>query len=217
MPKRSSTGNKTAEPPAAPAESARATSATFETFTEDQWQAICSTCNDRPDDIDWPEVRRRIELAGWAFWEYHRLRLQSGQPVVVRKRLEIVQRRSRELQEALSALPDNIRSKAPHPDLTTLDNWLWALLTTYGVLAGRGFAKNSDAYRVELYDSLLECWEGMIGGELSFSRRPDDDTPYGRLIDFLTLTVGAILGRAPGPHGLAKIIDQYRKANDLPV
>jgi hypothetical protein len=36
------------------------------------------------------------------------------------------------------------------------------------------------------------------------------------LIDFLTLTMKAIAGKAPGPSGIAKIIDQYRKADDFP-
>ena len=218
MPKRRSTGGKSTEPPAPSAEvnSARLTSATFETFTEDQWQAIRSIRKDWPDDIDWREVRRGIEWSGWAYWKSHRLRLQSGQQTEARKRLETLQRRSRELLEAFNALPDNFRSNAPRPDLTALDSWLRGRLTDFGTVADPGFLRNSDAYRADLYASLLEYWKGPLGGKLSFSRRPDDDIPYGMLIDFLTLTVGPILGRTPGPHGLAKIIDQYRKAGDLP-
>ena len=219
MPKRRQTGDKSTEPLATSAEvnSARLTSATFETFTEDQWQAIRSIRKDWPDDIDWREVRQNIEWSGRAYWDSHRLRLQSArQQTEVRKRLDTLQRRLRELLEAFTALPDNFRSHAPRPDLTALDSWLRGRLTDIGTEADPGFSRNSDAHRADLYASLLDYWKGPLSGKLSFSRRPDDDTPYGMLIDFLTLTVGPILGRTPGPHGLAKIIDQYRKAGDLP-
>jgi hypothetical protein len=63
---------------------------------------------------------------------------------------------------------------------------------------------------------LLALWIDLFDGDLSFSRKLDG-TPFGPLVEFLTLTLRAITGRAPGPDGIAKIIDQYRKKRpDLP-
>lgn len=183
----------------------------FETFTDEEWDCIRAVLPTQEE----PNDRSEIEIIGAAFWDMRRSRSQHGSPAKLRKRLEILQRQSRDLQEGLKALPDRLRASAPHPDLTELDRWLWALLMTFGVLAGPPFSKNRDLYRDWLYDALLERWEAL-GGELSFSRRLDN-TPYGPLIDFLMMTVKAIVGKAPGASGMAKIIEQHRKARDFPV
>jgi hypothetical protein len=141
-------------------------------------------------------------------------RLQCGPPLKVFKQLEALQRKSYALQDALKSLPDRLRPLAPDLDLAKLDNWLWSLFIAFGVAAGPSFSRNRDAYRDWLYRVLLGHWE-ELGGSLSFSRKPDG-SPYGPLIDFLTRTVKAIARKAPGPSGMAKIIERYRKAGDFP-
>ena len=183
---------------------------TFEQFTDQQWEAIRLLLprEEKPSD------RGDIELTGRVFWYMRESRLQCGPPLKVFKQLEALQRKSYELQDALKALPDRMRPLAPDLDLAKLDNWLWALFILFGHLAGPSFSRNRDAYRDCLDDGLLGHWE-KLGGSFSFSRKPDG-SPYGPLIDFLTLTMKAIAGKAPGPSGIAKIIDQYRKADDFP-
>jgi hypothetical protein len=182
----------------------------FEAFTDQEWESIRAVL-----PTEEPRHRRGIESIGQAFWIMRESRLQLGRPVEIRKRLESLQRQSRELQEALRALPDGLRSSAPHPDLDPLDRWLEVVVMIFGVLSGPQFSRNRDLYREWLYDALLDHWEGQLGGTLSFSRKPDG-TPYGPLIDFLILTVKAVVGKAPGPSGIAKVIDQYRKTRDFP-
>jgi hypothetical protein len=183
---------------------------TFEQFTDQQWEAIRLLLprEEKPSD------RGDIELTGRVFWIMRKQRLALGPPLKVFKQLEALQRKSYELQDALKALPDKLRPLAPDLDLAKLDNWLWALFIAFGSLAGPAFSRNRDAYRDRLYYGLLGHWE-KLGGSFSFSRKPDG-LPYGPLIDFLTLTMKAIAGKAPGPSGIAKIIDQYRKAGDFP-
>jgi hypothetical protein len=46
---------------------------------------------------------------------------------------------------------------------------------------------------------------------LRWSRKKDDaGTPYAPLVNFLTLTLNAILGKALKPSGVAKLIDRHR-------
>jgi len=57
---------------------------------------------------------------------------------------------------------------------------------------------------------LISIWIDA-GGELSYSRKKDDPTtPYRPLVDFLTLTLKAILGETFRPSGIAKMIDRHR-------
>jgi hypothetical protein len=192
---------------------------TFEAFTEEQWTAIRAVRDDWPDDIDWSEIRGDIEGTGSVYWSMRNSRLEWGPPAKFCKRLDSLLRQSRELQGALKKLPDKLFALGPDPGLNylnSLDRWLQGLLLAYERLAGPEFSGRSDYYRDWLYQGLLEEWEGPLGGDLSFSRRLDN-TPYGPLIDFLTLTVKAILGKAPGPSRMAKIIEQYRKSGDFPL
>jgi hypothetical protein len=85
----------------------------------------------------------------------------------------------------------------------------------YEHYAGPLYRGRSDPTRVNLEIDLLEYWTDKLGGQLSFSRKLDG-TPCGPLVEFLTLTLHAITGSAPGPAGIAKIIDLYRKAPELP-
>jgi hypothetical protein len=189
---------------------------TFTAFTEAQWSAIWKTIRSIDRD-EWPDgieaqARQDIELSGWTFCEMRRQRLQLGPPAKLLKSLKSLQRQTRKLQDALTAsLPDKLLALGPDPQpLERLDQWLQGLLMIFENLAGPQFSRRSDYYRNWLYDRLLTHWAESLGGQLSFSREQPANKPYGPLIKFLTLTVTAILGKAPGPSGMAKIIDQYR-------
>jgi hypothetical protein len=188
---------------------------TFTAFTEAQWSAIWKTIRSIDRD-EWPDgieaqARESIELSGWTFWNMRHLRLQLGPPAKLLKSLKSLLRQTRKLQDALTAsLPDKLLALGPVPQpLERLDQWLQGLLMIYETVTGPQFSRRSDAHRNWLYVRLLETWESL-GGQLSFSREQPANRPYGPLIEFLTLTVTAILGKAPGPSGMAKIIDQYR-------
>ena len=190
---------------------------TFNAFTDEQWQAIRAVRDDWPEGIDWEEARQQIEGIGWAYWTMRAQRSQFGPPAKVLESARGAMRHTRKLRDALKALPDNLlRWLDLDPLLTELERRLESLLLIYERLTGPEFSRRSDYYRDWLYEGLLSYWERSLGGELSFSRRPDN-TPYGPLVDFLTLTVNVILGKAPGPSRIAKIIDQYRKSRDFPL
>jgi hypothetical protein len=170
--------------------------------------------DDWPDGVDWWEFRRRAEGQGWTYWHMHEGKKKFGGPSAIRKRLKAAERHLRKMQAELQSLPDHVTHSAP--DLAPMDQWLQDALPFYEILEARfadGFAGRSDYYRDMLIEWFLIEWETTLGGELSYSRRLDG-TPYGPLIDFLSIVLTAILGRAPGRSGLAKIIDQYRKADD---
>jgi hypothetical protein len=57
---------------------------------------------------------------------------------------------------------------------------------------------------------LMSVWI-EAGGKLDYSRKKDDPgTPYGPLVDFLVLTLEAVLGKTYQPSGIAKMIDRHR-------
>jgi hypothetical protein len=187
---------------------------TFEKLTDEQWQAICSIRNDWHAGIDWSGARQEIEAIGYLFHFGRTQRMQLGSPVTIRNRLRTLLRETRKLQSGLNALPAPFRGN--DPGLDALDQRLQSYLFIYDYFGGEAFRGRRDPYRLELEDRLLKLWTDWLGGELSFSRKLDN-TPYGPLIEFLTLTLQAITGSAPGPDRLAKMIDQYRKAPDLPL
>lgn len=116
-----------------------------------------------------------------------------------------------------NALPEPIRRSAD-PDLDEQERWLQSWLDRYESITGPGFRSRKDPIRVWLEIRLLARWIVYSDGDirdLSFSRKLDG-TPCGPLVEFLTLTLNAILGTAPGPDGIAKIIDQHRKGLTLP-
>ncbi len=186
----------------------------FERFSEETWQALCAVRDDWPDCVDWWKFRRETEDQGRAYWKMHEARRKFGLPSEMRKRLKTVQGQLRKLQAGMKSLPDHVSHRAP--DLSPVEQWLQDWLLLYESLEERmsfGFSGRSDYYRDMLCEWLSIEWVTTLGGELSFSR-DQNETPYGPLIDFLSITLKAILGKAPGPSGIAKIIDQYRKADD---
>jgi hypothetical protein len=186
----------------------------FERFSDEQWQALLCVRDDWPDGVDWWEFRRDAEIQGWNYWKMHEGRKKYGKRSAIRKRLKAAERHLRKMQAELKSLPNHVTHSAP--DLASMDQWLQDSLSFNEILEERfayGFAGRSDYYRDMLCEWLLVEWVNTLGGELSYSRRLDG-TPYGPFIDFLSIVMTAILGRAPGPSGLAKIIDQYRKADD---
>jgi hypothetical protein len=186
---------------------------TFNAFTDVQLAAIRSLRGQWPESIDWSKLRRQLEGQGRMYWSLHEGRREFGQPSKMRKRLEGILRQSRKLQRGLSALPRHIfYGRAPVIDFDALEQWLQDWLFIYESLEGpdaSGFSGRSDYYRDLLCEWLLDDWVNTLGGELSFSR-DEYEKPYGPLIDFLSITLTAILGKAPGPSGLAKIIEDYR-------
>jgi hypothetical protein len=186
-------------------------------FTDEQWKAVRSARKwTGPDHvIDWEEVRVKIEEAGREALQLRHNRSYLGSPVEIRNSLRKVLRLRRELQAAMNVLPEAIRGSRPEPNLEEQDRRLQSWLDRYEEIAGPAFRGRKDPVRSWLEMRLLTCWIGYLEGELSFSRKIDG-TPCGPLVDFLTLTLQAIVGSAPGPDGIAKIIDYYRKTPSLP-
>jgi hypothetical protein len=115
----------------------------------------------------------------------------------------------------MNALPEPIRGNSPDPNLEEQDRRLQSWLDRYELLAGPTFRGRKDPIRFLVEVRLLALWIGQLDGDLSFSRKLDG-TPYGPLVEFLTSTLQAIINTAPGPDGIAKIIDQHRKTLSLP-
>jgi hypothetical protein len=133
-----------------------------------------------------------------------------GSPVKIRDHLRTALRLIRELQAVMNALPDSVRGSSPDLDLEELDRGFQSWLVRYEYLAGPAFRGAKDPYRHWLELGLLTLWTDLFKGDLSFSRKLDG-TPHGSLVEFLTLTLHAVTGSAPGPTGIAKIIENYRK------
>ena len=199
---------------------------TFTAFTEEDWQAIRSVRDDWPDGVDWSAVRQKLEASGRWYWTVTVSRKSHGPPAKIRKRLERLLQQIRNLQIEVKSLPGYVLcfaadpllkpgapvSLKPAPDFSfkPQEQWLQDWLFIYENMGRAPISGRSDPVRdLLLYESLLEQWVGPLGGKLAYSRRLDG-TPYGPLIDFLTITLKAILGEAPGPHGIAKIIERYR-------
>lgn len=187
---------------------------TFEQFTEAQWQAICSTSDHWFEGIDW---RRQSEEIGRDHWAAQAARatwvkkLGGKQPAKEREKVCNALKSTRELQKELAALVDDgvLDDDFPDPDLQSPEQRLEAWLSDYDVWV-RPFAGKSNPIQSELEWRLMDLWK-RSGGKLRWSRKKDDPTtPYGPLVDFLTLTLNAILGWAPGPSGIAKMIDRHR-------
>ena len=179
-------------------------------FTEEQWEAIRSVRKSWPDDIDWVLARGAIERLGRLFLVGRVQRSHLGSPVKIRDGLRTTLRLTRELQTAMNALPAPLRGSSPDHNLEEQDRRLQGLLAHYEYLAGPQFRGRKDPNRHWLELGLVTLWTDLFKGDLSFSRKLDG-TPHGPLVKFLKLTLHAITGTAPGPDGLAKIIDQYRK------
>jgi hypothetical protein len=128
--------------------------------------------------------------------------------VKIRNRLRTALRLTRELQAAMKALPAPLRGSSPDLNLEEQHRSLQSSLDHYEYLAGPRFRGRKDPHRHWLELGLLTLWIDQFKGASSFSRQLDG-TPCGPLV--LTLALHAMTGSAPGPNGLAKIIEQYRK------
>jgi hypothetical protein len=82
----------------------------------------------------------------------------------------------------------------------------------------QAFARRQDPDRWVVYFDILCAWERDCGRRLTFSRDAysDQAQPTGDLIEYFERAANFILGNeAPGRHGIADIISQYRKRDRL--
>jgi hypothetical protein len=187
---------------------------TFTALSEEQWQAIRSTRKNLREGIDW---RGEIERIGRDCWEAQatrekwRKKLQGKNPAKQREKIRKVWISMCQLQKVVAELADNglLDDDFPHPDLKSSEQRLEAWLSDYDLWVRR-FAGQSNPIQLELERRLMDLWKSS-GGKLRWSRKKDDaGTPYAPLVDFLTLTLDAILGKALKPSGVAKLIDRHR-------
>ena len=187
---------------------------TFTAFTEAQWQDIRSTRKNWPEDVDW---RREIERIGQDYWEMRALKemwvnkLRGKQPAKQREKICKAWILMRQLQKVLAELADDglLGDDFPPPNLNWPEHRVKEWLSDYNFWV-RPFAGQSNPIQSELEWRLMNLWK-RSGGKLRWSRKKDDaGTPYAPLIEFLTLTLNAILGKALKPSGVAKLIDRHR-------
>jgi hypothetical protein len=82
----------------------------------------------------------------------------------------------------------------------------------------QAFGRRQDPDRQVVYFDILCVWELDIRGKLTFSRNAYSDVPEptGELITYFEWAANFILGNeAPGRHGIADIIDKYRKKDRM--
>jgi hypothetical protein len=187
----------------------------FSSLSEAEWQAILSSRKDWPSSFD---LRSEIELIGRSYWKAENIRaiwvkrLPGKQPAKQRRKIERALLLMRQARGATAELlkdglfddgsfgPDGI-SRQEH----LLEDWL----SDYDVWV-RPFAGKSNPIQTDLEAELMRLWT-RSGGKLRYKRLKDDvGTPDGPLISFLMLSIKTILGRAPGPSGIAKMIDRHR-------
>ncbi|MHC2522784.1 hypothetical protein ACMA5K_22125 [Bradyrhizobium diazoefficiens] len=217
MPKRDNASAGRRPPPGAspigaePAHSAGATRVVpFTSFSDTQWQAIRAIRDDWPSNIDWDRFRLGLEGQGRLYWRQHESRKRFGTPSSMRKRLTTLLQKIRNVRGDMEGLPEHVRHGTSN--LGETEQWIHDQLALYEAIEeplSSGFSGRSDYYRDMLCEWLLIEWTTTLGGELTYSRELHGQ-PYGPLIDFLALALGAILGKAPGASGLAKIIDEFR-------
>jgi hypothetical protein len=78
----------------------------------------------------------------------------------------------------------------------------------------QAFARRQDPDREGVYFDILCAWERDCGRKLTFSRNAHSDhpAPTGDLIRYFEAAGHFILGNeAPGRHGIADIVERYRK------
>jgi hypothetical protein len=93
----------------------------------------------------------------------------------------------------------------------------------WDLFVSKGFARTRHRWREYVYDTVLEIWTDVVGGDLKYSRptRRGDKAgrsgpPGGDLIRFFLACVEPILGDdTPSVHGVAAIIKRKRDSNDL--
>lgn len=183
----------------------------FTALSGAQWQAIRSTRDDWLAGTDW---RGKIEQVGRQFSEAQAERtawlkkLRGEKPATVKDRVERALLLTRELQKAWADssldetnLPDpglKLRQQRAELWLYNYDTWVTP------------FAGQKDPMKDQLKWTLMSIWV-ETGGELGYSRKKDDpSTPYRPLVDFLALTLKAILGKTYRPSGIARMIERHR-------
>jgi hypothetical protein len=222
---------------AARAHSANATNVVA-ALSEAQWEEIRSIRDDWPEGTDWRGEIEQLGRDLWkarATREMWVKKLQGKKPSTQREKIHKAWISTQQSQGALAQLLDDglLDDDFPHPDLKSPEQRLEAWLSDYDVWV-RPFAGKSDPIQAELEWRLIDLWR-RSGGKLSYSRRKEsgrrahpgrgaaarDDgqdyadaerpnTPYALLVDFLKLTLNAILGKALKPSGIAKVIDRHR-------
>ena len=165
-------------------------------------------------------------------------RLHGKKPAEQRKKIYKALVSIRQSRNTLAALADDglLDNDFPHPDLDSPEQRLEAWLSDYDIWVPQ-FAGKSNPIQAELEWKLIQLWK-RSDGKLAYSRKKEkgrssrrahtgrgatarDDrqdhadaerpnTPYGPLVDFLKLTLSAILGKALKPSGVAKVIDGHR-------
>ncbi|MEH2563506.1 hypothetical protein V1289_003133 [Bradyrhizobium sp. AZCC 2289] len=225
---------------AARAHSANATNVVaFTALSEAQWETIRPTRTKWPNGTDWRREIDRIGRDCWearaarAMWVK---KLQGKNPPTQRKKIHKAWKLKCQSREALAGLLKDglLDDDSLDPDLKSweeklLEEWL----SDYDVWV-RPFAGESDPIQARLEWELMRLWK-RSGGKLGYSRKKEsgrrahtsrgaaarDDgqdyadaerpgTPYAPLVNFLTLTLNAILGKALKPSGIAKVIDRHR-------
>ncbi|WP_157644246.1 hypothetical protein [Bradyrhizobium sp. WSM2793] len=186
----------------------------FTALSEAEWRAIRSTCTHTSQGID---LRREIDKIGQAFWAARATRemwikkLHGKKPAKQREKIYKALMSVRQSQKALAGvLADGLLDDDfVHPDFETPENRLDAWLSDYDLWV-QPFAGKNDPIKAELETRLMDLWK-KSGGTLRWSRKKDDaGTPYAPVVDFLTLTLKAILGKEFTPSGVAKMIVRHR-------
>jgi hypothetical protein len=184
----------------------------FEALADELWKAIRSVRRKWPDEIDWPEARRLIEEAGQEFSEITALREQRGRSLRYKEVLERAQSFAHGLQyrllelQTLSPEGDDLDGL---PDPQIYKDRLDYLRAQYDIWS-TPFGGRKNRIRETLINRLLSVWENQLHGRIRSSKNKVDE-PIGPLLRFLTLTLTAITGDAPGPSGIESIIDQAKK------
>jgi hypothetical protein len=184
----------------------------FTALSDTQWEAIRSTRENWPEDVDW---RRAIERIGQDYWELRASKemwvngLRGKQLAKQREKIRKAGTLMRRLQKVLAELADELGDDFLPSNLNLPEPQVKEWLSEYNFWV-RPFAGQSDPIQSELERRLMNLWK-RSGEKLRWSRKKDNPgTPYGPLVDFLTHTLYAILGKALKPSGVAKLIDRHR-------
>lgn len=186
----------------------------FTQFAQETWEAIRCVRRKWSGDIDWPEVRRAIEEAGREYSAIETQREQRRRSVEYKEDLERCQRYLRRLQGSMSQLEMLSPSRddldgLPDPGLKLLERRLNDLRAQYEQWS-TPFGGRRNRNRETLENRLLSIWKTQLHGRIGSSRDKFDE-PIGPLLRFLKLTLTAITGASPGPHGLRTIVDKAKK------
>lgn len=212
-----------------PIQSADARSAfKFTALSDAQWGPIHATRAKWPTGIDF---RREIDRIGQDYWDAQAARemwvrkLEGKKAAEQRKTIERALKSTQQLRATMAELSGTglLDNDFPYPDLESVEHRLQAWLSDYDVWI-RPFEGMSNPIQAELESRLLDLWK-KAGGRLAFTREPEParrpikpvrrqlrepGTPYGPLVDFLTLALHAILGRSFTPAGIAGVIERHR-------